>query len=112
MLIQVYFKGMDPNEELRFRAHNRMQHYFERFGANVSWVGLTIEDVNGPNKGGVDISAQVTIRGPRMSTVAIDEPHQEALAAVELALDRAARVVSRQLERRRELPIRRRAARA
>ena len=62
---------------------------------------VRLTDVNGP-KGGDDKRCQLTVSGPRLSTVNLTETHADIFAGLDLALDRLAQVIGRSLERARE----------
>lgn len=100
MKIDVRFRNLEASESLREAAVRRVHFHLSRFGREISSVNVRISDVNGP-KGGVDKRCQVTVRGPRLSSVVVDELSSEVYAAVDLAFQRIGRAVGRDLERMR-----------
>ncbi len=101
MDIQVRFRGLEPSEFLREHAVQQALVHLSRFGRDLSTVVLRIGDLNGP-KGGVDKSCHVTVRGPRIGTATIEERSEQPYAAVDVAIERAARSVARELGRVRD----------
>ena len=101
MKIQIRFRGIEPSEALADYATRRVHQHLSRFGRQVSDVTVRLTDVNGP-KGGDDKRCQLTVSGPRLSTVNLTETHADFFAGVDLALDRLAHVIGRSLERARE----------
>ena len=71
-----------------------------RFAHVIRSVDVLIIDVNGP-KGGVDKRARLRIRGRGFRPIVIEQASSDALAAVALAVHRAAHSVQRELGRRR-----------
>jgi putative sigma-54 modulation protein len=103
MKIDLRVRGMAEPAVLRAQIERRMQFALGRFGHDVAQVTVRLSDENGP-RGGVDKRCHLTIRGPRLATVVIDERNAGAEAAIDLAAGRASRAVARLLERRRERP--------
>ncbi|MBI4956712.1 MAG: HPF/RaiA family ribosome-associated protein [Myxococcales bacterium] len=100
MKIEIRFRSIAANDELEEHAVRRVHLELARFGREVDAVVVRIADVNGP-RGGVDKRCQVTVSGRRVGAVAVDGRHEDAFAAVSLALGRGARAVGRGLERSR-----------
>ena len=101
MKIDVRFRGLEPSDALREHAVRRAHFHLSRFGQEISSVVVRIGDVNGP-RGGVDKRCQITVRGPRIGASTLDELGTDVGAALDVALDRTARAVGRELERTRE----------
>lgn len=98
MKIEVRFHHLQLSEALRDHASRRAWLQLSRFGAEVVTATLGISDVNGP-KGGVDKRCRVALRVRRGPSVVLEELSADAYAAVDLAVERAARALGRQLER-------------
>ncbi len=101
MKVQVRLRGLDHSPSLVAYAMRRVHQHLSRFGRQVSGVTVRLVDVNGP-KGGADKRCQVTVAGPRLGAVHLTETHHDLFAGVDLALDRLAQVIGRNLERARE----------
>ncbi|MCC6526121.1 MAG: HPF/RaiA family ribosome-associated protein [Polyangiaceae bacterium] len=100
MKIEIRFRSLTANDALEEHAVRRVHLELARFGREVDAVVVRIADVNGP-RGGVDKRCQVTVSGRRIGALAVDGRHEDAFAAVSLALGRGARAVGRGLERAR-----------
>lgn len=98
MQIDIKTRGIETTQALRQHIERRIHFAFGRFGAEVSSVQVRLDDINGP-RGGVDKRCHVVIAGARIGALTIDELDADAIVAVELALERAARSVRRSLER-------------
>lgn len=96
--IAVCFRGFGGSDALREHVVRRTHIELGRFGEEVSSIVVRVQDLNGP-KGGVDKRCRVTIRGRAIAAVQIDAFSADAYSAVESALERAARVVGRELQR-------------
>ena len=99
--IEVRFRGLDSSEALREHAARRILSHLSRFGREVTDVLVRVADVNGP-KGGVDKQCQITVRGPRLGSAAVQEMSGDAYSAVDMATERLGRSVGRELERARD----------
>lgn len=100
MMIEVRFRALDASDALRAHAVRRIHFQMSRFGEEVSSVLVRISDVNGP-RGGPDKRCHVTVRGPTLTPVSVDDLSEDPYAAVDVAVERAARAVGRDIERAR-----------
>lgn len=81
-------------------AERRLQAALGRFSKRVPLVTVRLLDVNGP-KGGVDKRCQVTLSVPPTTSLMIEESHADLYTAIDYVADRAARVVTKEIGRRR-----------
>ena len=102
MRIDVKTKHVELTEKLRSYAERRVHFALSRLAPEITSVTVRIEDVNGP-RGGADKHVSFAVRGPRIGNLQIEETHIDALAGIDLVADRAARNVTRSLQRRRAL---------
>ena len=100
MKIELRFRSIEPSNALREYVARRVHFQLSRFNGQLDSVIVRIADINGP-KGGNDKRCHVMVKGRALGPVTIDELSADAYVAVDLALDRAARSVGRELERRR-----------
>jgi ribosome-associated translation inhibitor RaiA len=96
MKTEVRFTGIDASDALHAYVVRRVHFRLSRFDGEVGSVVVRIADVNGP-RGGADKRCHVLVRG--RGRVTVEELSADAYSAVDLALERAARAVSRGLER-------------
>jgi ribosome-associated translation inhibitor RaiA len=99
MHIDVRFLGLDPSQHLREYAEHRLKLALGRRAREIDEVLVRLADVNGP-RGGVDKRCQVTLQG-RSARVVVDSLAAEATAAIDLAVARADRAFTSELERAR-----------
>lgn len=92
--------GVPLDEADRAYIRRKLGRKLGKFHNAVERVSVRIEDINGP-RGGRDkrCRIKVTLRG--MASVAVEAQHAALQAAIDGALDRAGRTVTRQLQRRR-----------
>lgn len=100
MKIEVRFRAIDQSDALINHVARRVAFQLYRFTGAVSSVVVKVSDINGP-KGGVDKRCKVTVRGPSLGAVRIEDRSGDAYSVVDMALWRAARTVGRELDRRR-----------
>ena len=103
MRIEVRFRGIEAPDALREHVVRRLHFRLSRFHGKVGSVVVGIGDINGP-KGGVDKRCHVMARGPAFAPVMIEQLSADPYSAVDLAFERAARAVGRQLARARTAP--------
>ncbi|MFK7768427.1 MAG: hypothetical protein AB8B55_14495 [Mariniblastus sp.] len=99
MKIMVYDKQKLLGNEAINRAEARANASFAKFGNSVKGVDITVKDVNGP-KGGIDKECRIVVRLKQMNDFAITIKDESLSKAVSNAIQRAARSVTRQLDRR------------
>ncbi len=100
MKVDFRFRSIEARDELREHAMRRIQFHLSRFGDEITAVLLRIADINGP-RGGEDKRCQVTVQGPKIGTIILDDLDSSPFSSVDLAVARAGRTVGRTLERAR-----------
>jgi ribosomal subunit interface protein len=81
-------------------VERRVQAALGRFSRRIPTVTVRLLDENGP-KHGVDKRCQLTIAMPPATSLLVEEHHADLYTAIDLASDRASRLVTRELGRRR-----------
>jgi 16S rRNA G1207 methylase RsmC len=76
-----------------------------RFATAIQTVTIRITDTNGP-KGGEDTRCIVSVKLASAGEVVVQGEGEKILTVLNQCLSRAARTVSRNLDRRRDIPIR------
>lgn len=102
MQVDVRFRGIVPTGTLRAHVERRARAHLARFGQEVSFVLLRIDDVNGP-KGGTDKQCQIVVLGPRIGSAALADVGDDAYTCVDGAAGRMREAVARRLQRARRL---------
>lgn len=100
MKIDIRFRGFEVSRSLREYMVRRAHSQFSRFGDGINSLTVRISDDNGP-KGGVDKRCRVTVRGPALGTVTLEDSSADPCSAVDMVFDRAAHAAGREIERRR-----------
>lgn len=98
MKVEVRFRGVERSDALSEHVIRRVHLQLSRFSGEVSSVVVKVSDINGP-KGGVDKRCQVTVRGPSLGSVNVEDLSGNAYSAVDMAIERAARAAGREVER-------------
>ena len=102
MRFEVRGRGIEVTEEWTLRAGRRVGFAFDRHAARLASVVVLLHDRNGP-KGGVDKHCDVVVRGVRGWEVRGEADSDDVGAAIDAAVERAARAVTHHLGRRGEL---------
>ena len=97
--MQVLFKSRHPQAtDLRDLTERRVRFVLRRLGWLVPRAEVQMSDVNGP-RGGVDKRCQVELRTDGAGSVVVASVASEWRAALDKALARAARLLTRQWRR-------------
>ena len=98
MRIHVTARGLPLTPQLEDHVHRRVRFALGRFASRISLVRIRIVDLNGP-RGGVDTRCSVQVHLPPGASVIVDDLSASARSAVDLAVDRTGRAVSRHVDR-------------
>ena len=98
MLVDIRVHGQPAQDTVRTEIQAAVQGHLGRFGADVAAVHVRITDVNGPRRG-VELHASISVQGPRIGAITVEDLHEAPTLAVTGALDRIEHVVARDLER-------------
>ena len=97
--MQVLFKSRDPQaSELRDLTERRVRFVLRRLGWLVPRAEVEMSDVNGP-RGGIDKHCQVSLKTDVAGTVIVASVASDWRTALNKALARAARFLTRALRR-------------
>lgn len=101
MRIDVRGKGLEIGASLRGYVERRVAFALGRRSDQLERVQVWLEDVNGP-RGGADKRCRVKLTGRGLGAKVIEASGSELGAVVHEALERAAQVAGRALERAHE----------
>ena len=87
MKMQIVIRNVDQQRELRNFAEDRLAKALDRFEDAIIDATMRLEDVTGPDKGGIDKLCSVTVR-LRTGDVLIKESGDDFRATINTALDR------------------------
>ena len=106
MRIEIHTGKFSLTDSLREHIERRIQFALSWANHNLQKVTLRLDDINGP-KGGADKSCRIQIPIAGGKPVVIEEIQSDLYIAIDRAVERAGRALSRKLERRREYGHRR-----
>lgn len=101
MLIEVTKRSVTLAEGVREWIERRLQFALGRFSSRIRRVSVIFSDVNG-NRGGCDKQCRLRIALIPSGEVVVEDIDPSVVTAVANVAERAARSVSRALERRRD----------
>jgi ribosome-associated translation inhibitor RaiA len=99
MRLTIRAHGVSLDGETREYATRRAGSALTRFAARLGRVSLKLADANGPRGGSDDKVCRLSVVVTGRREVLIEERHQSLRAAIDVACERAARAVARELGR-------------
>jgi ribosome-associated translation inhibitor RaiA len=87
MDMHIVVRGVDGPAGLRELAEEKLSRAIERFQERILTATMRLEDVTGPEKGGIDKVCNVEVR-LRTGEVRIKEQGEEFEATINVAMDR------------------------
>ena len=103
MQFDIRTQGFDLTSGLREHAERRLTFALDRARHDIGKVNMRLSDINGP-RGGNDKRCLVRISFPRARQVVIEDTHADLYVAIDRAVERVERSVTRRLERLRQYP--------
>jgi putative sigma-54 modulation protein len=100
MRIDIHTSKFQLTEALREHIERRVQFAMSWAQDKLPRVNLRLDDINGP-KGGIDKSCRIQIPITGGKSVVIEEVQSDLYIAIDRAVERAGRAISRRLERSR-----------
>lgn len=94
MIKQIVSRHMALDKDLKatiVHLINKIPHY----DLDISRIHVILEDVNGPNKGGIDMRCHLSVRGSHKLDIEIEAIDENSWQAVSLAFQRLNQVLSR-----------------
>lgn len=101
MQVDIRARKILVDEALRAHVDRRLRFALSRFGERVVRVTVRFEDANGA-RGGVDKQCRIDVALRPSGSILVEDIDADLHAVVDRAADRAARAVSRDLQRRRD----------
>jgi ribosome-associated translation inhibitor RaiA len=98
MRIDIQARGFRLTEELRTRAERRVRFALGSASGRVHSIVMRLADENGP-RGGVDKRCTIRANLPGWPPVIVEHDEADLGVAIDRAADRAARAVSRRLDK-------------
>lgn len=100
MRVEIRFPGSESSEALREYAEHRIDFHLSMFRDELRSVVVRFSGVLDSRRS-VDARCHVTLRGQSFGPLVLAELSADAYAAVDLAIERAAREVVQQMQRER-----------
>ena len=102
MQFHIHSKNFSLTDALRSHIERRLHFDLARFQPLVRRIEVRLSDVNGP-RGGQDKCCQVRVRLGAHADVVVEDTEADFYHALNRALGRSARAVSRRIERAKRL---------
>ncbi len=101
MRVEVRGHGVEVSEPLRAHVERRLSFALDRLRERVGTVHVTLRDVNGGERGGLDKECRVAVVLVPSGSVAARAMRADLYRAIDVAVGGAGRSVVRALARRR-----------
>jgi ribosome-associated translation inhibitor RaiA len=97
MHVQIQVKGLTKATQLRRIVSRRLEASLSRFSHTIQEASVRINDINGPDRGGVDRLCRVVLRFKDKSIIVIEELGSEVFQVIDRVVDRLHQSISRQM---------------
>jgi len=97
MQVQVKVNGLSSGSRLRAFAANKLNLDLSRFSHAVLDVVMRMQDINGPDRGGVDKLCRVVLRFKNNSVVVVEELGANVIEVIDRVSHRLQQTVAKQL---------------
>lgn len=97
MQLRIQVKGLTKAKQLRRFAVRKFEVALSRFSHSIQEASVRLDDINGPERGGVDKLCRVVLRFKDNSVVVIEELGAEVFRVIDRVADRLHQNVSRQI---------------
>lgn len=94
MIKEIVSRHMKLDTDLKITI-SHLINKITQYNLDITSVRVIIEDVNGPNKGGIDMRCHLSVRGANKLNIEIEEIDENSWQAVFLAFNRLNQVLSR-----------------
>jgi putative sigma-54 modulation protein len=97
MQVQVKVNGLTSASRLRDFAASKLNVALSRFSHAVQDVTMRMQDINGPDRGGVDKLCRVVLRFKNNSVVVVEELGANMMEVIDRVSDRLHHTVAKQM---------------
>jgi putative sigma-54 modulation protein len=104
MQIDIVHRNVCVTSEQKQWINRRMHFALGRFAGRVRQASLVFSDINGA-RGGIDKTCRLFVTLSPAGEIVLEEVAGNIEAAVSIIADRAARTISRQLDRQKDLHV-------
>ncbi|HBR96096.1 MAG TPA: hypothetical protein DD979_01795 [Gammaproteobacteria bacterium] len=99
----IVIRNVDLDKSTRHYIEDKFSFAFKRLRHAIHSAVVTVNDLNGPTKGGVDIQCRVLIKPVGLPSIVISERQSRIRSAIDASLGRASRCLVRKLRSRKQL---------
>lgn len=99
MQMKIQIKGLPRAAKLRRLAAHKIDVALARYSHAIQEASVRLDDINGPDRGGVDKLCRVVLRMRDSSVLVIEELGTDIAQVIERVADRLRQSVARQLSR-------------
>jgi len=96
MEIRIQARGLPRAAQLRQYAGARLKAVLARFADAIAEVTVRMDDINGPERGGVDKLCRAVIRFRDSSLLVVEELGSEMTGVIDRVVERVGRGLARQ----------------
>ncbi|MGZ8270960.1 MAG: HPF/RaiA family ribosome-associated protein [Methylophilus sp.] len=99
MQLDIQAHGFTLTESIREYTERRIRYGISFADDDIQRITVALSDINGP-RGGEDKRCHILITMPHMPSVIIEDTESNLYVAIDRAVERASRVVTRQLDKK------------
>lgn len=97
MHVRIQVKGLIKATQLRRFASRKFETALSRFSHTIQEASIRLNDINGPDRGGVDKLCRVVLRFKDNSIIVIEELGSEISQVINRVVDRLHQSISREM---------------
>ena len=105
MKIDITIQQVELDKNIADRVLRRLRFALSKFGHSIRRVRVHFSDLNGP-KGGNDKKCSIKVKLITTGEIVVQGVGKDIVTALSHSVERVERAIKRELERRRETPIR------
>jgi putative sigma-54 modulation protein len=99
MITDIQTHGFELTDSIRQYTERRIRYGVSFACDDILRVSVKLSDINGP-RGGEDKRCHIVITMPHMPSVVIEDTESNLYVAIDRAVERASRAVTRQLDKK------------
>lgn len=99
MQMNIQIKGLPRASKLRRVVTHKVDAALARYSHAIQEASVRLDDINGPDRGGVDKLCRVVLRMKDSSVLVIEELGTDIVQVIERVADRLRQNLARQLSR-------------
>jgi ribosome-associated translation inhibitor RaiA len=96
MNIQISVRRMPISLDMKKVINETCNDLSSKFN-DIQTIEVYLEDINGPNKGGLDKCCHLKVRGPNHLSVDVTEIKRDLYSAIDKAFSRLVEIIKRKL---------------